>query len=102
MELRARAEHMAAKAAEMGTRVADPQSDDRATANAWSAELGERLAAAEVIASTLSGEPLKRQRRRIASVKRNPALGAVGLKAADSRLPPNTNWATHNMLVESS
>ncbi len=51
----------------------------------WFAARRERLAAAERIASTLTGESLRRQRRRIASLKRNLTLGPDGLKAAADR-----------------
>ena len=51
----------------------------------WLAAQRERLAAAEGIASTLSGEPLLRQRRRTASLKRNLTLGPDGLKAAAAK-----------------
>lgn len=51
----------------------------------WLVAQRERLAAAEEIASTLSGEPLLRQRRRIASLKRNLTLGPDGLKAAAAK-----------------
>jgi hypothetical protein len=52
---------------------------------AWSSEQRERIAAAETIAATLSGESLIRQRRRIASLKRNLTLGPAGLKAAATK-----------------
>lgn len=51
----------------------------------WFTAQRERLAAAEKIASTLSGELLLRQRRRIASLKRNLTLGPGGLRAAAAR-----------------
>ncbi len=55
------------------------------TASVWLAAQRERLAAAEKIASTLFGEPLLRQRRRIASLKRNLTLGPDGLRAAAAK-----------------
>ncbi len=58
-----------------------PKADEDPTA-AWLAAQRERLAAAAEIALTLSGEPLPRQRRQIASLKRNLTLGPDGLKAA--------------------
>ena len=51
----------------------------------WLVAQRERLAAAEEIASTLFGGPLLRQRRRIASLKRNLTLGPDGLKAAAAK-----------------
>jgi hypothetical protein len=54
-------------------------------ANVWFAGQRERLAAAEELALNLFGEPLLRQRRRIASVKRNLTLGREGLKSAAAR-----------------
>jgi hypothetical protein len=51
-------------------------------ADTWAAGQRERIAAAEAIASVLRGKALVRQRRRIASLKRNLTLGPVGLKAA--------------------
>ena len=52
---------------------------------AWLAAQRERLAAAEGIASTLSGKTLLKQRRRIASLKRNLTLGPDGLKTAAAK-----------------
>ena len=54
-------------------------------AAAWFAAQRERLAAAERISLTLSRGALVRQRRRIASLKRNLALGPEGLKAAAAK-----------------
>lgn len=54
-------------------------------ARSWFSLQRERIAAAEAIAATLSGEPLVRQRRRLASLKRNLALGAEGLRLAGMR-----------------
>lgn len=54
-------------------------------ADAWSAGQRERTAAAESIASVLRGKALVRQRRRIASLKRNLTLGPAGLKAAAAK-----------------
>ena len=48
----------------------------------WFSLQRERLAAAETISGTLSGEPLIRQRRHIASLKRNLTLGPAGLRVA--------------------
>ena len=67
-----------------GSRSSSPNADVDPTA-AWLAAQRERLAAAEGIALTLSGEPLLRQRRRIASLKRNLTLGPDGLKAAAAK-----------------
>lgn len=57
--------------------------DERA--RSWFSLQRERIAAAEAIAATLSGEPLARQRRRLASLKRNLALGPEGLRLAGMR-----------------
>ncbi len=65
-------------------RSSSPNADVDPTA-AWLAAQRERLVAAEGIALTLSGEPLLRQRRRIASLKRNLTLGPDGLKAAAAK-----------------
>jgi hypothetical protein len=63
---------------------------------AWSSEQRERIAAAETIAATLSGESLIKQRRRIASLKRNLTLGPGGLNAAAAKpfkhAPADTVW----------
>lgn len=48
----------------------------------WDARLRDRVDAAEVIAKTLVGDGLLRQRRHIASLKRNLALGQEGLSRA--------------------
>ncbi len=69
---------MSAKA---GARTPSLRTRDEADA-AWSSEQRERISAAEEIALTLSGGPLTRQRRRIASLKRNLTLGPKGLQAA--------------------
>ena len=67
--------------ADAGSRSSSANADVDSIA-IWLVAQRERLAAAEEIASTLSGEPLLRQRRRIASLKRNLTLGPDGLKAA--------------------
>ena len=70
--------------ADAGLRPSSPNADVDPTA-AWLAAQRERLAAAERIALTLSGEPLLRQRRRIASLKRNLTLGPDRLMAAAAK-----------------
>lgn len=45
----------------------------------------ERIAAAETVAATLTGEPLSHQRRRIASLRRNLKLEPEGLRLAGLR-----------------
>ena len=69
-----------AQTAEVLASSTGPQMADEA--DTWSAGQRERIAAAEAIASVLRGKALVRQRRRIASLKRNLTLGPVGLKAA--------------------
>ncbi len=65
---------------------ADQKTGDQGASNgagdAWRAAQRERIAAAETIASVMSGELLLKQRRRIASLKRNLRLGQADLKAA--------------------
>ncbi len=51
----------------------------------WSSLQRERIAAAEAIAMTLSGEPLFRQRHRIAGLKRSLTLEPEGLSLAGNR-----------------
>jgi hypothetical protein len=51
----------------------------------WLSGQRERIAAAETISATLSGKALARQRRRIASLRRNLTLGPAGLKAAAAK-----------------
>lgn len=63
----------------------------------WMSEQRERIAAAEAIASALSGEALVRQRRRIASLKRNLTVGPEGLKAAAAKAV-----RTRRLLIRSS
>ena len=79
-------------AVERGGRVADGA--DRTTGDrggsgdaddSWALEQRERLAAAEAVAATMSGELLLKQRRHIASLKRNLTLGRAGLKEAAGR-----------------
>lgn len=60
-------------------------SAEEAGAAARSSLQRERIAAAETIASTLSEEPLIRQQRQIASLRRNLTLGPAGLKAAAAK-----------------
>ena len=64
--------------ASAGTQMADE-------VEAWSDSQRERIAAAEAVAAVLSGEALARQRRRLASLKRNLTLGPAGLKAAAAK-----------------
>ncbi len=71
-------------AADAGSRLSSANADVDPIA-VWLVAQRERLAAAEEIASTLSGEPLLRQRRQIASLKRNLTLGPDGLKAAAAK-----------------
>lgn len=63
----------------LGRSTADEPTSD------WFFLQRERLAAAETIATTLSGDPLLRQRRRIASLERSLTLGPEGLKLAGAR-----------------
>ncbi len=70
--------------ADAGSRSSSANADVDPSAT-WLVAQRERFAAAEEIASTLSGEPLLRQRRRIASLKRNLTLGRDGLKAAAAK-----------------
>ena len=60
-------------------------SDETEAAANWLSEQRERIAAAEAIASVLSGKSLAQERRRIASLKRNLTLGPAGLKAAAAK-----------------
>ena len=59
--------------------------DGATDAVVWMSEQRERIAAAEAISLTLSRKSLIRQRRRIANLKRNLALGPAGLKAAAAK-----------------
>ena len=70
--------------ADAGSRSSSANADVDPIAT-WVVAQRERLAAAEEIASTLFGEPLLKQRRRIASLKRNLTLGPNGLKAAAAK-----------------
>ena len=49
---------------------------------AWLSTQRERIAMAEILALTLSGDPLAQQKRRVSSLKRNLALGPAGLASA--------------------
>jgi hypothetical protein len=51
----------------------------------WVARQREKIAAAEAIASTLSGEPLRQQVRRLAALRRALTLGPTGLRDAANR-----------------
>ena len=72
-------------AAEAALRSTTIRSTDETAAADWWTEQRERIAAAEAIASALACEALAKQRRRIASLKRNLTLGPAGLKAAAAR-----------------
>lgn len=77
----ARSDRLAAdaKVSTVGTNAVAGEDEQ---ARSWFSLQRERIAAAEAIAATLSGEPLVRQRRRLASLKRNLALGPEGLRLA--------------------
>ena len=63
----------------------------------WALLQRERIVAAEAIAATFKGELLLRQRRRIASLKRNLKLGPEGLKLAGARA---CGWCDANIFYE--
>jgi hypothetical protein len=69
----------------LSTTAEDLSMSEDVKSSAWASLQRERIAAAEAIAGTLSGEPLLRQRRRIASLKRNLTLGPAGLHAAAAK-----------------
>jgi hypothetical protein len=75
-------EHAAAPSLEKG--VKEPL-----TVSEWYARQRDRVDAAEVIAKSLTGDDLSRQKRHIASLKRNFTLGQKGLSRAAKRAAGN-------------